>query len=108
MDSGKEIGFLKIKVLEYGHPVGFTPDNLSLLAATERGAYRCTISTGATDKVLADHEGTVRSFAFSPDGKMLAAAASGGFITLRIGNGKISGQLGDASPPLSLARSGAG
>lgn len=83
VDSGKEIRFLKTKVFGFGHPVVFAPDSRSLLAASDEGVFRWTIDTGAKDKVLADIEGTARSFAFSPDGKILAAAVMDGFVTLR-------------------------
>jgi WD40 repeat protein len=83
VDSGKELGHLKAKVLDFGRPVVFAPDSRSVLVAVEDGLFRWTFGTGAKEKLLADEKGTACSFAFSPDGKTLAAVVDGRTITLR-------------------------
>ncbi len=83
VDSGKELGRLQANVLGFGRPVVFAPDSRSVLVAAANGFFRWTFGTGAKDKILADEKGTLSSFAFSPDGKVLAAVVDGTAITLR-------------------------
>jgi WD40 repeat protein len=83
VEGGKELGHLKAKVLEFGRPVAFAPDSRSVLVAVDNGLFRWTFGTGAKEKILGDDGRTAFSFAFSPDGKTLAAVVEHDVITLR-------------------------
>lgn len=84
VDNGKELRFLKAKVLGFGRPLIFAPDSRTLLVAADEGLLRWTIGTGAKAIILEDKEDRefLDSFAFSPDGKMLAALKGDGSVML--------------------------
>lgn len=79
VDSGKELRFLKEKVLPNCDPLVFSRDSRTLVVITDKGVCRWSLDTGAKEKLLLEGEDfpSVSSIAFSPDGKTLAAALGG-------------------------------
>src|SRR5579871_446114 len=77
VDSGKKLRFLegKVQSCRVYPSVVFSPDGLSLLSTTEKGICAWNMRTGATQYPLGEEAWD--SFAFSPDGKMLAVAVAG-------------------------------
>jgi len=111
VDSGKEVRFLKGEVPHWIHVLAFSPDGQTLAVVRRGGGLCCwQTATGKKLKTLESNEAFSEAYsaAFSPDGKLLAAAiGDGANVTYRLWSWPAGEELRRLDPkdniPVALA-----